>query len=68
MTTLAILLSRVWPFRIIFEKRSSSLTLDETTFPECESKEVKVWSWRSFKTVKYLVHYNQGEFVVTRLA
>lgn len=61
------LLSKIWPFRIFVEKRSSLLTLDEAIFSKSKSKEVKVWSWKSLKTVKYIVHYEQGQFVVKRL-
>jgi hypothetical protein len=61
------LLDKIWPFRIFVEKRSSLLTLDEAVFSKSKSKEVKVWSWKSLKTVKYIVHYEQGQFVVKRL-
>jgi hypothetical protein len=61
------LLDKIWPFRIFVEKRSSLLTLDEAVFSKSKSKEVKVWSWKSVKTVKYIVHYEQGQFVVKRL-
>lgn len=67
MSSVVALLSRLWPFHVFVEKRSSLLTLDEATFSESKSKEVKVWSWKSLKTVKYIVHYERGQFVVKRL-
>jgi len=52
------------PFRLSFKKESSELVVDLTVFKECEPKEVRVWSWRKMKTVKYIIHVRDGKLAI----
>jgi len=61
------LLKNVWPIRLAIEKKTAEMVLDVTTFNDDESKVIPVWRWRSFKTIKHLVRYKNGKFVVRSL-
>lgn len=61
------LLRDIWPFRVLIEKKSSLIVLDETSFEPCKSKVIPVWRWKRFKTIKFLVHFKEGEFVIKEL-
>jgi hypothetical protein len=52
---------RVWPIRLLVERRSANLVLDPTIFPQCVSKEVRVWRWKKMKTVKFIVHRKEDD-------
>jgi hypothetical protein len=60
-------LKNVWPIRLAIEKKTAEMVLDATTFKDDESKVIPVWRWRNFKTVKHLVHYKNGKYVVKSL-
>ncbi|MBT9161073.1 MAG: hypothetical protein DDT26_02372 [Dehalococcoidia bacterium] len=58
----------MWPLRLLVEKRTSELILDPMSFPECVSKEVRIWQWKKMKTVKYIVHHKKdGTYDVMKL-
>ena len=65
-------LSKLLPFlrvliRIDWEKKSSLVVWDNTTFPECTSKVISLWSWSKFKTIKVVVHTKEGTIEHIRL-
>ena len=60
-------LENIWPIRLLVEKKTAELVLDKTTFKDDESKVVAVWRWSRLKTVKILVRYKNGKFVMRPL-
>ncbi|MCL0079922.1 hypothetical protein M1O16_00960 [Dehalococcoidia bacterium] len=52
---------QVWPIRLLIERRSAELVLDPVSFPQCVSKEVRVWRWKKMKTVKFIVHRKEDD-------
>ena len=60
-------LENIWPIRLLVEKKTAELVLDKTTFKDDESKVVSVWRWSRLKTVKILVHYKNGKFIMRPL-
>ena len=60
-------LENIWPISILVEKKTAELVLDKTTFKDDESKVVSVWRWSRLKTVKILVHYKNGKFIIRPL-
>ncbi|MEM2614167.1 MAG: hypothetical protein QXO15_08090 [Nitrososphaerota archaeon] len=47
--------------RILYRRTRSKLVLDKEFFRKCEGKVVKIWSWKTLKTEKYLVHLTEDE-------
>ena len=43
--------------KVGYEKKHVILELDPKVFPECHSKEVKAWSWKKMKNIKFIVHH-----------
>jgi hypothetical protein len=60
--------SEFWPVRLLYEKKTAELVLDDTAFRDDETKVISVWRWRGLKTVKFLVHYKNGKFVINELS
>ena len=60
-------LENIWPIRLLVEKKTAELVLDKTTFKDDESKVVPVWRWSRLKTVKILVRYKNGKFIMRPL-
>ena len=54
-------------FRSILKRKPSELVIDPTTFSECTSKEVRVWRWKRLKTIRVLVHFQEGKFITKEL-
>lgn len=50
-----------------YEKKTSEIIIDPKVFTECHSKEIGVWSWKKLKTVKHVIHFKNGVFLVRRL-
>jgi hypothetical protein len=58
------------PFHITIRhsKNEHVLTIDKTQFEICHPKVVGEWTWREFKTRKFIVHLRKdGKFHITYL-
>ena len=53
--------------RSLLERKPSEFIIDPITFDECTSKEVRIWRWKSLKTIKVLVHFRKGKFVIKEI-
>jgi hypothetical protein len=55
------------PINLEFKYVREISTIDNTTFPECHSKQILVWRWSKLKHIVYLVHHNGDIFDIQKL-
>ena len=51
---------------INLSRKTSEIVIDPTIFKDGDCKEIRVWSWKRLKTIKYIVCYKDGEFVISK--
>jgi len=56
------------PFQLPFQRKTSEIVIDVTEFEPCKGKVVSVWSWKSLRTEKYVVHLSpDGKLTVEKV-
>ena len=51
---------------INLSRKTSEIVIDPTVFKDGDCKKIRVWSWKRFKTIKYVVCYKDGEFSISK--
>ena len=60
-------LSNLFPIQLSYQKKTTGIVIDNTTFNENECMVITVWKWRHLKSVKVLAHYEKAKFILKEI-
>jgi len=49
-----------------FKRIERKIVIDKRTFNPCQAKETEVWSWKKFRSKKWIIHVDKEGNIKTR--